>query len=681
MSISNITLTSTQESVFKQVKEFLKSDAPVFILKGYAGTGKTTMVRHIVNYISQSLNKEPCLMAPTGRAARVLAKKTGCKASTIHRAIYSTKHYEVKEAEDVAESGFKIIFQINVSDDNTIAIVDEASMVSSKKTEHELLQFGTGVLIDDLLTFVRPSFSGKIIFVGDPAQLPPVGDNQSCALSEKYFEKMGLKYETAKLTDVLRQNGESMILKDAMMVRNLLSSEKRNRLEFHEKNGEVESIEPQRVVDKYISLGTDAASGGSVIVAYSNRMVTDYNQEVRRRIYGSDLPLQKGDSLMVVRNNYSLNLMNGDFTKVVSLGRTESLSAPVYVQKGGRRERVIITIDFQNATVLNDDDEPIECKLILSLLDNIQPSLGVDQQKALYINFCMRNARLKPGNQPFTEALKKDPYYNALQVKYGYAVTGHKCQGGEWNVVFVDYSNRTGLDNDSLRWNYTATTRAQHTLYITNLPHITPFDKFYIDTISKMSKVSPEFRKFRKIEDSPFHTTGAPDFLLAKCQCIRHNMQYSPYRILSIESRPYRETYTIETPDGTERFDLTYKGSGAFHKAVRLQEATCHTALIEAKLNNEELMPTICDYIPSDDTHKQLYAYIRSACDSLNIKLINAVEHADSYYTMFYFVTSGTISSLQVYNDAKGFIKRAHPASFAGTDDKKLQELIGLLKK
>lgn len=133
MSISNITLTSTQESVFKQVKEFLKSDAPVFILKGYAGTGKTTMVRHIVNYISQSLNKEPCLMAPTGRAARVLAKKTGCKASTIHRAIYSTKHYEVKEAEDVAESGFKIIFQINVSDDNTIAIVDEASMVSSKK--------------------------------------------------------------------------------------------------------------------------------------------------------------------------------------------------------------------------------------------------------------------------------------------------------------------------------------------------------------------------------------------------------------------------------------------------------------------------------------------------------------------------------------------------------------------
>ena len=196
-----------------------------------------------------------------------------------------------------------------------------------------------------------------------------------------------------------------------------------------------------------------------------------------------------------------------------------------------------------------------------------------------------------------------------------------------------------------------------------------------------MSKVSPEFRKFRKIEDSPFHTTGAPDFLLAKCQCIRHNMQYSPYRILSIESRPYRETYTIETPDGTERFDLTYKGSGAFHKAVRLQEATCHTALIEAKLNNEELMPTICDYIPSDDTHKQLYAYIRSACDSLNIKLINAVEHADSYYTMFYFVTSGTISSLQVYNDAKGFIKRAHPASFAGTDDKKLQELIGLLKK
>lgn len=677
--LTNIKLTKDQQKVLDSIKNFLGSDVPIFILKGYAGTGKTTMVRQIANYIVNNYNGTLKLMAPTGRAARVLAKKTGMDAATIHKNIYDTDHYEIKEVTDLADSEFKVVFGIRHPDDSVIAIVDEASMVSSKETKHELFQFGTGVLLNDLLTYVRPSFGGKVIFVGDPAQLPPVGDNHSYALDESFFAKEGLKCKSETLTEVLRQGGNSTILKDAMQVRNLLKSNKRNRLAFEEKTGEVESLQPSEVVDNYMSTKSDAASGDCVIIAYSNRKVADYNKEIRFRKFGKDLPLQPNDSLMVVRNNYDLQLMNGDFTRVISLGKIDKLSAPVFVQRGGHKERIIDTLDFQDATVLNDRNELVNCKLVLNLLDNDQPSLSVDEQRALYINFRMRYPKLRPGTQPFTDTIKKDPYYNALQVKYGYAVTGHKCQGGEWKVALVDYDGRTGLNDDCLRWNYTATTRAQHTLYVTNLPHITPFDKFRIDDITTVKKISPEFREFGKIEDSSFYSSNVPDFLRAKCECIMKNMEYSPYRIKSITSKPYREIYEIETPDGIERYDLIYKGSGAFLPA-KTQFPTNHTVLIENMLNNEGLMPVYFKYVPSDDVHRQLYSYIKSACDSLDITITNVVEHNDSYYTMFYFSTSGTVSYLQVYIDGRGYITNARPASFIGKEDHELQNLIDVLR-
>ena len=174
-------LTTQQNIVFEQIKAFLNSDASVFILRGYAGTGKTTMVKVIADYIEQS--RQLIMMAPTGRAARVLAMKTGHAAATIHKAIYTKAHVEPKKVKDVAESEFKFVFPIIQSENggNIVAIVDEASMVCSRKIEHELFMFGTDNLMEDLLTFVRPNFGGKVIFVGDPAQLPPVGESMSNA--------------------------------------------------------------------------------------------------------------------------------------------------------------------------------------------------------------------------------------------------------------------------------------------------------------------------------------------------------------------------------------------------------------------------------------------------------------------------------------------------------------------
>lgn len=232
---TEIQLTSQQREVFNKVESFLKSDAQVFILKGYAGTGKTTMVKEIAEYIYNDLHKKPQLMAPTGRAARVLSSKTNLNATTIHKRIYDFESFESKGEEKIEESERKLIFAIKDTESNPIAIVDEASMVSSTKSEQELYQFGTGVLLSDLLTYIKPLSGGKIIFVGDPAQLPPVGDNQSRALSEEYFKSQGLKVESAELTEVLRQGGQSFVLKNAMKIRDLLKEKKRNRLSF-EKN-------------------------------------------------------------------------------------------------------------------------------------------------------------------------------------------------------------------------------------------------------------------------------------------------------------------------------------------------------------------------------------------------------------------------------------------------------------
>lgn len=675
----NIVLTDKQTEAFDKVKEFLRGDSSVFILKGYAGTGKTTLLKEIVRYIVTTLHRQPKLMAPTGRAARVLSKKTGYDATTIHRAIYDMGRFESKKVKDVAETEFKVIFQIRKCEEPVIAIVDEASMVSHNKSEQELFQFGTDILLDDLLTYVRPSFCGKVIFVGDPAQLPPVGDNHSYALDEVYFKKMNLKVMSTELTQVLRQGKGSMILENAMQVRDLLNAEKRNRLVFKEKSGEVERIDSGEMIDKYMSASNNATNGESVIIAYTNKIVAQYNKEIRYKKYGKEVPLQAGDSLMVVRNNYHLGLMNGDFTQVISVGNVESQSAPVYIQRGGNKQRVIIKLDFQDVVVLNDMKEPVRCKLILNLLNDDQRALSIDQMKALYINFKIRYPLLHAGSNDFAETLSSDPYYNALQAKYGYAIVGHKSQGGEWKTVFVDYFKRTGLDDDCLRWNYTATTRAQQTLYISNLNDITPLTKFRIDAISNIKNLSPDFRKFGKIEDVPFISPDAPDFLRAKCWCVMQNMENTPYRIKNIIPQQYKECYEIETPDSVERYDLWYKGNGVFLPA-KPQAQSVHTPEIVSLLNNEDLMPVVFDYIPSDDLHKQLYSYFKSACDALEITITNVVEKNENYYTVYYFCTSGTISKLQVYFDGNGFIKYGKPSSFIGAEDKELENLVEALK-
>lgn len=668
-------LTQQQNRVFERIKAFMDSDASVFILRGYAGTGKTTMVKVIADYLSQS--RDVKLMAPTGRAARVLARKTKREAVTIHKAIYERACIVSKNVKDIAESEFKFVFPVhkNEHEGNFVAIVDEASMVCSRKIEHELFVFGTDNLMEDLLAFVRPEFGGKVIFVGDPAQLPPVGENVSNALKAEYFLERGLKVFEEELTEVLRQKDDSIILKNAMMIRDLLKKEKRNCLVLEEKENDVETVSSGDFLNKFLEYRKQSDRQDSVVICYSNRAASRYNRDIRTFLYGGDVPLRVNDILLITHNNYRLGRMNGEFVPVQKIGVRTQQSAPVYAQVGSERKRIVVTINFVQVTVPDGNNNPMQCMLIEDLLTSDKATISIDENRALYINFCMRNPHLKQGTEEFAEKLMSDEYYNAIRAKYGYAVTGHKCQGGEWGKVFVDYTDRTGLSDDCLRWAYTATTRAKNTLFVTNLPHITPFDKFRIEPIQRCRNLDAECRILGDVEPTPFHAVNAENYLKAKYHCIKYNMEGTPYSILSVTSLPYREVYQIQTPSGVDSFDLFYRGGGAFTPAIPVSRNE-HTQLILMLLDSERAIPFVFNYTPSDEMHEKLYNMIRSACDGLCIQITNVVERKTNYYVTYYMRTSDTFSYIRVYIDSNGFVTYAKPMSMLGSDDSELAALI-----
>ena len=389
-----MTLTRQQQQVLESVKEFLDNDFPVFILKGYAGTGKTTLISYIIEEVAKR-EKEPILMAPTGRAARVLATKTKSSANTIHRCIYQLDTIETKEDSD----DIRYVFPLKDAEDTAkdrICIVDESSMIGTREVHNELFEFGSGSLLNDLLTFVAPHRGGKVIFIGDPMQLPPVGDNASNALDEQFFKDNKMKVIVAELTDVVRQNEGSAILGNAMKVRTLLESVHRNNLVFDRKENEVIDIEGYNMPKQLLNIYPKPEIGQSVIITFSNRQARDYNYIIREILYPGEKQIVIGDILQVVSNNYGLDVMNGDFVKITDKsGETEYQSAPVYVTVERKRVRQNITLAFRNVRIMLDDGREKTCKIIESMLDDADANLTFIQIQALYINFCMRHQGLK----------------------------------------------------------------------------------------------------------------------------------------------------------------------------------------------------------------------------------------------------------------------------------------------
>lgn len=485
----DIQLTGEQSAALEAIKAFLRDDAQdAFVLRGSAGTGKTTLIAKLVDTLEE-MNLSCQLLAPTGRAARILGNKikqiTGrpeYEGCTIHRAIYALTDVEVNEgAETANDPGIRMIFPLKEEETYvSLFVIDESSMVGDKESHGDFMQFGSGRLLKDVVTYARMSRPGrqkdhltKLLFVGDPAQLPPVGENTSPALSDAYLsEEFDLKVDSFDLKVVMRQAQGSAILDRATELRDALMAERFNAFSLQPNGKDIDRIDAQGAIDTIVS-GLQSKES-NVAVVRSNATAREYNRNIRERRFGDyGLPIQVGETLLVNKNSALSVLSNGDLVKVVKVG-VDSQCVPVNL-KGGHH----VELWFRDVTVaFRDADGSIiqtPCLVLENLLDSPHRELAPLEQRALLVDFRRRYPHLHPKSAEFRRTIRSDPYFNALQVKYGYAMTCHKAQGGEWHTVIVDFEANAGARNASFfRWAYTAITRAAKRLIVVNPPDFTP---------------------------------------------------------------------------------------------------------------------------------------------------------------------------------------------------------------
>ena len=427
---------------------FQNAERAGFIIRGYAGTGKTTAIAAMIKTFP-SFQLKSVLLAPTGRAAKVLSNFSKKPAFTIHKKIYQS------ERGKDGQTHFKLGANLHT---NTIFIVDEASMISDGGAYEQSL-------LDDLIEYVFSGKNCRLVFIGDIAQLPPVGKLLSPALDPKYLmSNYYLKLKGVELSQVMRQSLESGILHNATLIRNQTQA-KKPVLKFElEGFDDVKRIDGLELEDELHTCFSKYGADDTIVITRSNKRANIFNQQIRVRIKDLDNEIATGDYLMVVKNNYYWLdekspvsfVANGDVAEVMGMGNIEELYG----------------FRFLNATVRLIDYpqlQSIDVKLLLDSIHSEAPSLTKEDSQRLFETVMEDYAEI-PNKRMKMELLKKNPYFNALQVKFGYAVTCHKSQGGQWKAVFVDqgYLTEEMLDTEYARWLYTAVTRATEKLYLVN---------------------------------------------------------------------------------------------------------------------------------------------------------------------------------------------------------------------
>jgi ATP-dependent exoDNAse (exonuclease V) alpha subunit len=448
--------TEGQLRFFEKTNDFLIEESGLeryrdcFLLKGYAGTGKTTIISTLIKVI-KNYGYKSVLLAPTGRAAKVMSGYAEKVALTIHKKIY-------KQTSDSFSGNLTFQRQKNYHD-NTLFIVDEASMITDEA------DFGSRSLLADLIDFVFENPGNKLMLVGDVAQLPPVGRELSPALDREYLEKnFYMSVFQEELKDVMRQDEQSGILYNATELRNQLA----------EKEPSVK-ITTKSFRDMFRMTGDKLEEGlryaydkfgqeNTIILTRSNKAAVQYNEYIRRMINFSEDELDAGDRLMVVRNNYNVLdedspagfIANGDFVELLKIRKTQDIH-------GFRFADVTLRLtDY-------DKQPEFDAKIILDTLHASSPSLSSEDNRKLYDSVQQDYLDIKSKKERM-EALRKDPFLNALQVKFAYALTCHKAQGGQWSTVFIDqgYLPEEQVNNEFIRWLYTAITRATDEVFLMN---------------------------------------------------------------------------------------------------------------------------------------------------------------------------------------------------------------------
>lgn len=692
----HINLTNDQRNALEKLHAFLESEDRVFILQGYAGSGKTTLLKGLIDYLKE-LKKSIDVMAPTGRAAKILRDKTGV-GQTIHRTIYNFEDLEtIQDKDNKDDFSFHYMFPIRQIDkDDKVLIIDEASMISSRESKNELFTFGTDILLNDLLTYSGiPNSKNKIIFVGDPAQLPPVGDNSSKALMPEYFEDLYIKTQGISLKEVVRQK-ENTILQNATKIRSLIGVKTKSELTLEYDENCYVKTKSENVATQYAEKFPLPEIGQGVIIAFSNSQCLEYNRSVRKKIFPQLVTVTSGDLLIINHNNYhtyGVELMNGEFVKVMEVDQNviPRKNIPVYETINGKRIKKHISLNFRRIGIrVENHSEEINCLIIDSLLNSPGHDLTVPEMKALYIDFVMRFQEKQKekkekglpfydvGSEEFKEQLKSDPYFNALRVKYGYAITCHKAQGGEWQTTFVDYYGRTSLKDDPLRWSYTATTRAVEKCYAANAPNVSIFSHFNIGEIQPLTNIPANALALDHIPVSPYHTEGQHRAKSLKYWEISEKLEKTPFQIVSVVSLGgFQERYTISFQDEQDQFDAHHNGAGIFNEfqAIHPNRYTWHQEVLEL-LNRPYQITYNINYVPSIPVLEKLFGLMQSVCANEEIAITNIVEKAKDYHVIYFLKTGAKCALLQFYFNGQGQLTRAIPKSTTGSEDEELKSLI-----
>ena len=442
--------TNEQNDIITDISEFITTigNRSIYVLKGYAGTGKTTLVSSLVKSLPV-VAKRHVLMAPTGRAAKVLAKYSKRAASTIHRKIYWIR---------TNKSGNTFITRKENTHTNTIFFVDEASMIS----ENNEKAFGNRSLLDDLIEYVYEGLDCKLILIGDTAQLPPVHLEVSPALNEEILERKSNKQIISReLTEVVRQKENSLILNNATLIREKIAKEDYTFPSIITNNEVIRINTGEDLQDALESAYSNNGINNTSVICRSNKRANLYNQQIRAKIRWQENEISSGDMLMVVRNNYfwldesskAGFIANGDIIMVTKINET--------IERYGFRfaRASVEMVDYPN-------EKNLDLLLLLDTLTSESPTISYDQYQKLYKEIC----KDYKGQKEINKKIKEDEFFNALQIKFAYAITCHKSQGGQWENIFVDmgYFTEQMLDKAYLRWLYTAITRATKKLYLIN---------------------------------------------------------------------------------------------------------------------------------------------------------------------------------------------------------------------
>ena len=592
------TLNDGQTELVNRLNQFLSNnEKSVFLLKGYAGTGKTFIIKGLTEYF-RAIGRNYVLAAPTGKASKVIAKKTRSPAYTIHKTIYSFKNIAEYRDDDLDGSEtykFYAELAVNGLSADTVYIADEASMISDVYQEAEFFRFGSGFLLRDFLKFINldhNDHSKKVIFIGDDAQLPPVGMNFSPALNADYLLREHCVKSTGfELTEVVRQKAESGVIGNSIQLRKALQAGVFNELDIDLHYPDVEKLDHQDLMPRYLESCDRKINSESIVIAHSNSDVADYNRCIREYFFPGCMNVTRGDKVMAVANSdvYGFFISNGDFGLIRQiLGTTERRLLKLRRKNPDTKEveEVSVPLSFRDVEIgfkdLDGSTRFFQAKIFEDLLNSEHPGLSSDQSKALYLDFCIRNKTLRRGSLEFKNALRSDPYFNALRLKFGYAITCHKAQGSEWNNVFVKCkTHQSQLTADYFRWFYTAITRTAKMLYLLDPPHLKIGSGIKIvqipiiglseqqikgeihpapEQVVNASSLEGEITNNTELNTFDIPKSGA--LLLAILNMVRDLLSGKAIVIDGITHNQYQEAYFFNNGNEFARVDISYNSKG-----------------------------------------------------------------------------------------------------------------------